>query len=163
MTAGRPEPKAAQFWAGWTREQRCCMTNVQKVMRILLADDDPVIHGIYGRSLARAGFEVCSAHKGRQALDVAVSENPPVIVLDIDLPDISGMAVLREMRRRSIMHNLPVVVITGAGSYLRSESEARELGAVGFLAKPFSPDELLAEVRRAAAIHEDERVCGWQA
>jgi CheY-like chemotaxis protein len=114
---------------------------------LLLADDDELIRRLVQPHLERAGFRTLLAENGGRALELVAAEAPEVIILDIAMPEIDGLAVMRLLKSVSSTCSIPVIIITSA--YERAfQEEANTWGAVSFLTKPFSPAQLLAEVRR---------------
>jgi DNA-binding response OmpR family regulator len=110
---------------------------------ILLVDDEPLITDSLSYSLQREGFEVKTARDGTSALQ-AVQEVPPdLIVLDLMLPDISGLEVCRRLRSST---TTPVIMLTARGEEI-DRVLGLEVGADDYLAKPFSFRELLARIR----------------
>lgn len=116
-------------------------------MKVLLADDDPILHRVLTHRLSREGFEVFSAFNGREALDLAAQNPPHLLILDGIMPELDGFAVLREWRAKEALAKIPVVMLTARN---REEDVvgALEGGAVDYLTKPFSPAELVARVKR---------------
>lgn len=116
-------------------------------MKVLLADDDPILHRVLTHRLGREGFEVLSAFNGREALDLAAQDPPNLLILDGIMPELDGFAVLREWRAKESLAKIPVVMLTARN---REEDVvgALEGGAVDYLTKPFSPAELVARVKR---------------
>jgi two-component system alkaline phosphatase synthesis response regulator PhoP len=111
--------------------------------RILVVEDEPKIARLARDYLQRAGFEVLTAGDGKGALVLARSRKPDLIVLDLGLPGLDGLDVIRALRRGSAV---PIVVVSARGE----ESDrvvGLELGADDYLVKPFSPNELVARVR----------------
>lgn len=112
-------------------------------MRVLLVEDDQDLAYGVGLALEREGGEVLRAQTGPEGLRVALAASPDVVVLDIGLPGMDGLAVCRELRRFS---SVPVLFLTA-----RSEEMDRvmglELGGDDYLTKPFSIRELCARVR----------------
>ena len=107
---------------------------------ILVVDDDDDIRDALVGLLRDAGMSVVEAADGRQALEMARSTSPRLILLDLMMPVMDGFAFLREREKSAAIADIPVVVITASG---RSEVP----GAHGVLQKPFSVDELLAAVK----------------
>ena len=113
---------------------------------ILVVDDEPHIVRTLTINLRARDYEVESARDGRSALQIVAERTPDVIVLDLGLPDVDGLEVLRRVRQTSAV---PVVVLSA-----RQESddkvEALDAGADDYVTKPFGMDEFLARVRAAA-------------
>jgi two-component system KDP operon response regulator KdpE len=115
------------------------------VTAVLVVDDDPAILRTLTINLRARGYDVYVAGDGRTALDVAREEQPEVVLLDLGLPDLSGVDVLRQLRSWS---KVPVVVLSARhGS--DDKVEALDEGADDYVTKPFGMDELLARVRAA--------------
>lgn len=113
--------------------------------RILVVDDDSVLQRTLRINLRARGHEVLLAGSGRQALDYFDSEPPELVILDLGLPDLDGVEVLRRLRKRSAV---PVIVLS-ARQEADDKVEALDEGADDYVSKPFSIDELLARVRAA--------------
>ncbi len=118
---------------------------------ILVVDDEPKIVKLVRDYLERAGFAVRAAADGAAALDLARTEKPDLVVLDLGLPKLDGLDVTRELRKTS---RAPIIMLTA-----RSEETDKliglELGADDYITKPFSPKELVARVRVAFRREED--------
>jgi two-component system response regulator RegA len=108
-------------------------------MKLLLVDDDEVFSGVLARALTRRGFEVVTAHSATAAM-LAVDEQVERIVLDLNLGGDSGLKLLPLLRQKC--PDSPVLVLTGYAS-IATAVEATKLGAVQYLAKPASVDEIL--------------------
>ena len=113
--------------------------------RILVVDDEPQIRRLLKATLAARGYEVALAEDGQEALDVAASWRPEVILLDLGLPKIDGLEVCRQVREWSLA---PIIVLTVRDSE-EDKVKALDLGADDYLTKPFGTDELLARIRVA--------------
>ena len=110
---------------------------------VLVVDDEPKIVGILRDYLDRAGFRSVEAFDGTSAIRTARRDAPDLVVLDLGLPDMDGLDVIRSLRERS---RVPIVVLTARGD----ESDrlvGLELGADDYVVKPFSPKEVVARVR----------------
>ncbi len=113
--------------------------------RILVVDDDPTLQRTLRINLRARGHEVLVAGTGRQAVELFVSDEPELVILDLGLPDLDGVEVLRRLRQRSVV---PVVVLS-ARQEADDKVEALDEGADDYVSKPFSMDELMARVRAA--------------
>jgi two-component system copper resistance phosphate regulon response regulator CusR len=113
-------------------------------MRILVTEDEPRILSFLTRGLEAEGFAVDSAGDGAEALRCAERSRYDLVVLDLLLPRIHGLAVLSELKRRS--PDLPVVIVS-ARTDLPTKLRGFALGATDYLPKPFSLDELIARIR----------------
>jgi two-component system KDP operon response regulator KdpE len=110
---------------------------------LLIVEDEPGFSRLLALSLGREGFEVHAVANGEEALDLAAEIHPDAVILDLGLPGMDGLTVLRELRERT---NMPIVVVTGART---ADAIRRGLdrGADDYVTKPFSPHELAARVR----------------
>ncbi len=93
-----------------------------------------------------------SATNGNQALEIAVREQPGLIVMDVMMPDKDGLATLRELKKAEATQTIPVIIIT-ANSHFMMRKESENAGAAMFLTKPFSPTHLLTEIRRIVPLN----------
>jgi len=116
-------------------------------IRILVIDDEPVICEGCRECLADRGHSVDTRMTGREGLEAILRGNFEVILLDIKLPDLDGMEILLTLKKEKPGET--IIVMTGY-STVKSAVDAMKLGAVDYLAKPFSDDELLLSVERAA-------------
>src|SRR5215213_3678639 len=115
--------------------------------RILVIDDDNAVRDSMERMLRAAGYTVQSAPTGEEGLTLARGGAFDVIMSDMRMPGMSGMAVLRTLRERRVDSGF--IIMTGFGT-VDTAVEAMKLGAVDFVQKPFFRDELLMRVRSAA-------------
>lgn len=111
--------------------------------RVLVVDDEPVLAGMVGTYLERAGFEVTLCHSGTEAVELARSEAPDVIVLDLGLPGLDGVEVCRQVRTFSDCYVLMLTARTDEVDTLIGLS----VGADDYMTKPFSARELVARVQ----------------
>lgn len=109
--------------------------------RILLVEDEPSIQRLIGYALQTKGHEVTVASDGRQGLEAAESDPPDLILLDMVMPEMGGMEVLRALKADSRLKDIPVLVVTASAQKHEAE-RAIELGAAGYLVKPFYVPDL---------------------
>ncbi len=110
---------------------------------ILLVDDDPHIRDMLRFALTREGLAVAEAENGVQALDMAASLRPDLIILDIMMPEMDGTEVCRQLRRHS---RVPIVFLSSRDDEI-DRVLGLELGGDDYVGKPFSPRELVARVK----------------
>lgn len=113
-------------------------------MRVLLVEDDPTLRAQLGASLREAGYAVDEADNGRDALHHGQTEALDAVVLDLGLPLLDGLSVLRRWREGG--HTVPVLILTARDGWHEKVSGI-DAGADDYLTKPFHMEELLARVR----------------
>lgn len=116
--------------------------------RILIADDDPDIVSVLQDRLQTHGYDIITAKDGQEALGLIVHESPNLVLLDLTLPKLSGIDVLKQLHLCKQMDSLPVIVMTAYGS-IDVAVEAMKEGASDFLTKPLDKDHLLLVIRKA--------------
>jgi two-component system KDP operon response regulator KdpE len=110
---------------------------------VLVVDDEPGILRLLKQELSAQGFRVIGASSGEEALRLAEEHRPDIVLLDILMPDISGLEVMRGLRQRS---NAPVILVTARDTDT-DKIRGLELGADDYIVKPFNPEEVAARVR----------------
>lgn len=108
---------------------------------ILVVEDDEDLRSLFRTALALSGYDVIEAGNGLEALKRIDHSPPDLVILDLMLPDLSGIVVQQEIAAQAITRQIPIVVITG------SAIEPGTLNVACFLRKPVSPDQLIATVR----------------
>jgi DNA-binding response OmpR family regulator len=114
------------------------------VKRILIAEDEAGMASFLDKGLGSRGYSTKVVDDGAGAIAIASDEDFDLLILDLGLPDVEGLSVLRELRRRG--ERLPVLILT-ARDDLRDKVEGLDAGADDYVTKPFKLDELLARVR----------------
>ena len=130
--------------------------------RILIVEDEPDLVSILEYSLSKEGFEVSYTHTGSEGLRMAQAEPPDLLLLDVMLPDISGIEVCKRLRASS-QAQLPIIMMTARGEEV-DRVVGFEVGADDYVVKPLSVRELVLRVRavlrrRSATPSEPELVC----
>lgn len=113
--------------------------------KILIIEDERSISSFIGAILSANGYDVLYADSGKEALSMISSHCPNLIILDLGLPDMDGLQIIRTVREWS---HLPIVVVS-ARTYEKDKVAALDLGADDYITKPFGTDELLARIRTA--------------
>jgi two-component system KDP operon response regulator KdpE len=113
---------------------------------VLVVDDEPQILRALRLNLAARSYDVVTASTGRQALDAAAHHHPDLVVLDLGLPDMDGVEVVRGLRGWTAV---PIIILSGR-SQSTAKVQALDAGADDYVTKPFNVDELLARVRAVA-------------
>lgn len=114
--------------------------------RVLVIDDEPPIRKLLRTGLTSQGYEMVDATNGRTALDELARATPDLIILDLGLPDMPGLDLLRTIRQT---HDAVPILILSSRDDEHGKVEALDLGADDFVTKPFSMNELLARIRTA--------------
>jgi CheY-like chemotaxis protein len=116
-----------------------------KRTKILIVDDLPENLQILGNTLREQGFQIAFATNGKQALTIAASKKPELVLLDMSMPEMDGLTVCRKLKENPITKNIPVIFLTA-----RTESEsirkALSIGAIDYIVKPFNTSELINRI-----------------
>ena len=123
----------------------------KKVAEVLIVDDEPITARGYARALTGAGYNVTIAGAGREGATLARGKRYDAIVSDIAMPDMDGLALLRDIRQTDL--DVPMIFMTGSPA-LETALEAIEYGAFRYLLKPVPLDKMLEVVHRAVAMHK---------
>jgi DNA-binding response OmpR family regulator len=131
-----------------------------RLCHILVADDEPHIGRIIKMKLEQGPFKVSIAYDGQEALDfINNDEHIDLALLDLMMPKLSGLDVLRQIREQERFKTLPCIILT-AGGDAKHERDALALGATQFLTKPFSPKKLYALVARLTGTPDEAGMSG---
>ena len=112
---------------------------------VLIVEDDPAIRRFLRVSLVESGYRVIETGSGQEAMRRLRLDTPDIIILDLGLPDVDGLDIIREVRQTS---PVPIVVLSSRADE-RGKVEALDLGADDYVTKPFGIDELIARLRTA--------------
>ena len=125
-------------------------------MKILLADDEPMIHQIAGKLLTSAGYNVLMATNGRQAIALAREEQPVLIVLDLVMPEMTGLDVVRGIRNDPSLEETPILIMSGIDPGKETSSALHEHGVTEFLRKTEFVTSLVSRVREILSRQADQ-------
>ena len=121
----------------------------RRASRVLVVDDDDLVRRTFARVLSHHGCTVITAPHGHQAIELLADGDFDVIVSDVQMPDISGIELLRQVRSHDL--ELPVILVTGAPT-VATAAQAVDYGATKYLSKPVEPSSLIDAVERAAKL-----------
>jgi two-component system cell cycle response regulator DivK len=127
---------------------------IKEPKTVLVVEDDPWIRSLMADLLAGEGYTVVQAPDGKQGLEMANQRDPDVILLDLAMPEISGLDVLHELKTSNPTRDIPVIVVS-AYAMLMMGSDARR--ADGVIQKPFDLADLLAQVQQAVEKRSNTR------
>lgn len=120
-------------------------------LRILITEDDPAVLDLYARYAAKRGHQVLLARDGAEALVIAASELPDIILLDVGMPKLDGRDVLRQLKANAHTKAIPVLVVTASGGEQSLRTLLSELGAEDVLEKPVDLPIAFSKAERIAA------------
>jgi len=113
--------------------------------KILVADDETHILHVVSLKLRNAGFNVLTARDGQEALELAQSEHPDLIITDYHMPQLSGLELCQRLKQDPATSGIPAIMLTARGYHLEPH-DTKESGILRMLSKPFSPRQLLTTV-----------------
>jgi CheY-like chemotaxis protein len=119
---------------------------------VLVADDNQDTRELYALYLTMLGYNVTVAADGREAVHLARSHRPDLIVMDLDMPHVDGWAAIHELRSDPVTGAIPIVVLTGHDFKAQLKDVAIAAGAVSYLMKPCFPEQLASEVSARLAV-----------
>lgn len=115
--------------------------------RILTVDDSVAMRQMVKATLTGAGYEVVPASNGREALEITAQQSIDLVITDVNMPEMDGIALVRALRSQANYRNKPLLILTTEGAAAR-KLEGREAGASGWMLKPFNSERLLATIAR---------------
>ncbi len=126
--------------------------------KILIVEDDTPVAMMMTYLLTRAGCEVSVAHTGKGGMQLAQENKFSLIALDIDLPDINGLEVCKELKQRHFSRHTPIVFMSGR-PLNEDVRHGLEVGAVDYITKPFGADDFVRRIiQRASNAYTDNEV-----
>jgi DNA-binding response OmpR family regulator len=136
------------FGASTESERRTApRLNAQQGTRVLVIDDSATIVAVLGKMLRQAGYDVLKAGDAESGLEIARSERPDLIFLDIVLPGMNGFAALRQLRRDPGTQKTPIIMISG-NMQATEQYYAQRIGADDFMKKPFGRGEVFTRLQK---------------
>jgi len=123
------------------------------IPRILVIDDEERMCWALERALSQEGYQVATATRGMQGIDLAQETDPSLVILDLKMPDVDGIEVLKELKK--LNPYIPVIMITAHGS-IDTAIEAMKIGAADYITKPFKLEEIKVQIKQALHLSELE-------
>ncbi|MEP6897807.1 MAG: response regulator [Rhodanobacter sp.] len=118
--------------------------------RMLVVDDSPTIRAVLGKMLGQEGYAVLKACDGHRAIELARSEQPALIFLDVVMPGMNGFTVLRKLRHDPLARDIPIIMISG-NQQATEQFYVQRYGADDFMKKPFGRDEICQRIGQLVA------------
>ncbi len=146
MTEANTAPTFAKTNTDSSRANRASTVGLYRkkiTLKVLIIDDHPAIRLLFKEALEAEGYQTIEASGGQQGIDSYSRENPDIVITDIDMPEIDGHEVIREIRKADA--DAKIIAVTGAGLY--HLPVAHELGADRVFEKPLRPAELIATIK----------------
>jgi len=126
--------------------------------KILIVEDEKDIVKMLEYNLKKEGFQVISSRDGEEALDMAVRDNPDLVILDLMLPGLDGLEVCKILKKEAKTAQIPIIMLT-AKSQESDKVVGLELGADDYVTKPFSPRELAARIKAVLRrVHDKDKL-----
>ena len=118
-----------------------------KMSKILLVEDNEMNRDMLSRRLIRKGYEVVMAFDGEQAVEMAASQNPDLILMDMSLPVFDGWEATRRIKANDALRQIPIIAVT-SHAMVGDEIDARKAGCDDYLPKPIDKDALLQKIKK---------------
>lgn len=119
--------------------------------KILVADDEPDVLFMTAFTLRQlGGYEVIEARNGQEALDLSTTHEPALLVLDVQMPRLTGYEVCRQVREHAALNRTPIILLSAKGQAAEIE-QGQAAGANLYILKPYAPQQLIEEVARLIA------------
>ena len=123
------------------------LKNTQMTKMILIVEDNINLIHVLGLTLELHGYDVIRTTDGKQALNMAASQRPDLIMLDLSLPDMDGFAVAGLIRRNPKTHSIPILALPAKVS-LKDREECLQSGCDDYISKPYTPKQLVSRIER---------------
>jgi CheY-like chemotaxis protein len=120
------------------------MEQVDTKKKILIVDDEPNVRRL-SRKILNNTFDVVEAEDGRQAIEIAVTQQPDVILMDMMMPRMDGLSACHAIKKDPTTKSIPVIMVTAIGFELNIKL-SQQMGATGYVTKPFSSQDLLDKI-----------------
>ncbi len=123
------------------------MTGNKKMKKILIADDEPSVRQLV-KQILKKHYIVLEARDGQESINIALSEKPDIILMDIMMPGMDGLSACNLIKTKEATKAIPVVMLTAIDLELNRKLSTDIMGANGYITKPFSSEVLAGEIKR---------------
>jgi PleD family two-component response regulator len=137
-------------------QEECMADEVSKQFKVLVTDDSPEILLLSTMLLRRAGYEVLEASTGKECLFVVRAHHPDLVLLDVILPDMTGIEICRQIKSETSLEDIFVILASGIQISSELQAEGLDIGADGYIVRPISNREFLARVQAGERIKRAE-------
>ena len=125
------------------------MEQVDTKKKVLIVDDEPNVRRLSYKILSKK-FDVIEAEDGKQAIEIANTQKPDVILMEMMMPKMDGLTACHAIKKDPATKSIPVIMVTAIGFELNIKLSQR-MGATGYVTKPFSPQDLLDKIAQVLA------------
>lgn len=118
-------------------------------LKVAIVDDSQTMRDMVSYTLKEAGYQVIEAEDGQIALTMLSTTKPDIVITDLNMPNIDGITLIRQLRARAEYQGVPILMLT-TESDAEKKNAGREAGATGWIVKPFNPEKLLSVIQKVA-------------
>lgn len=118
-------------------------------LKVAVIDDSQVMRDMVSYTLKQAGYSVMEAEDGQKALSLLDANKPDVVITDLNMPNMDGLTLIRELRAKEGYQGMPILMLTTEYDDAKKDA-GREAGATGWIVKPFDPEKLISIIQKVA-------------
>ena len=125
------------------------MEQIVTKKKVLIVDDEPNVRRL-SRTILSKNFDVVEAEDGKQAIEIANTQQPDVILMDMMMPKMDGLTACHAIKKDPATKSIPVIMVTAIGFELNIKL-SQQMGATGYVTKPYTPNDLLDKIEQVLA------------
>jgi CheY-like chemotaxis protein len=125
------------------------MEQIVTKKKVLIVDDEPNVRRL-SRTILSKNFDVVEAEDGKQAIEIANTQQPDVILMDMMMPKMDGLTACHAIKKDPATKSIPIIMVTAIGFELNIKL-SQQMGATGYVTKPFTPNDLLDKIEQVLA------------
>lgn len=119
---------------------------VTKIIKILIADDSDMMRKIAKMTIGKDGYDVIEASTGAQAVEIAIKEQPQLILLDAEMPEMDGWEATKALKKNPQTVGIPILICTGH-DLCEEDDLVKESGISGYICKPYNPVQMISKIK----------------